>query len=175
MASILMTLSIAGLAAAQAAVQVLPMFTTTYSAGVPAATGGYPAGGEVCSSGEECGSYGSSSTTVAAVAAASTGGYVCSSGQDCGDYSAMMMTTTAAAPAVAYTTSMPYASMTAGGYQQMGCGYGWYKGSNGQCMQESWVSFLKFFPMDDGFVRAMLTLCVVEVLLSWMLSTDYYQ
>ena len=36
---------------------------------------------------------------------------------------------------------MPYESMTAGGYSSLECGYGYYKASNGYCMQESWVSF----------------------------------
>ncbi len=52
--------------------------------------------------------------------------------------------TTTPAPSATATydiySMMPYASMTAGGYQELQCGYGWYKDSSGKCMQQSWVS-----------------------------------
>lgn len=53
-------------------------------------------------------------------------------------------TTTTPAPAATQTydiySAMPYTSMTAGGYQQLGCGYGWSKNSMGQCVKDNWVS-----------------------------------
>jgi hypothetical protein len=39
-----------------------------------------------------------------------------------------------------YTDAMPYSSMTQGGYQQMGCGYGYARQSGqGYCVQQPWV------------------------------------
>lgn len=38
-----------------------------------------------------------------------------------------------------YTDAMPYQSMVSGGYKSLDCGYGWKKGSDGSCQQESWV------------------------------------
>jgi hypothetical protein len=42
-----------------------------------------------------------------------------------------------------YTDMMPYSSLTQGGYQQMGCGYGYARQSpQGYCMQQPWVSLI---------------------------------
>jgi hypothetical protein len=43
-----------------------------------------------------------------------------------------------AASSWAATEEMPYWHMTQGGYQQMGCGYGYYKDMQGYCQPESW-------------------------------------
>lgn len=52
----------------------------------------------------------------------------------------------------AYTEEMPYWHMTQNGYQQMGCGYGYYKDTKGYCQPESWVRtvFLLHFPLVAG-------------------------
>jgi len=34
---------------------------------------------------------------------------------------------------------MPYDAFQSGGYKSLECGYGYYKGSDGSCMTESWV------------------------------------
>jgi hypothetical protein len=40
----------------------------------------------------------------------------------------------------AATEEMPYWHLTQSGYQQMGCGYGYYKDTQGYCQPESWYS-----------------------------------
>lgn len=103
--AILATLSLIHLVAAGSAVEVIPVYTTTYPNSQATAT----------------------ADPQAAYAA--------------NNYAA---TTTTPAPAATQTydiySAMPYTSMTAGGYKQLGCGYGWYKNSQGQCMKENWVS-----------------------------------
>ena len=42
-------------------------------------------------------------------------------------------------PGYDYQKAMPYSSMVNGGYQQLDCGYGWYKGSDGKCAKQTWV------------------------------------
>jgi len=39
----------------------------------------------------------------------------------------------------AATEEMPYWHLTQSGYQQMDCGYGYYKDTQGYCQPESWV------------------------------------
>lgn len=62
-------------------------------------------------------------------------------------YGANYATTTTPAPAATQTydiySAMPYTSMTAGGYQQLQCGYGWSKDSQGRCVKDNWVSFIR--------------------------------
>jgi hypothetical protein len=48
----------------------------------------------------------------------------------------------------AATEEMPYWHMTQGGYQQMGCGYGYYKDMQGYCQPESWVCPILIFHFD---------------------------
>lgn len=115
MAALFFTLSIASLGVAQQAIQVLPVFTTTYSAGQVNTAGASDAS---CSAGQDCGGVYSSSATVTAAPIA----------------------TASAASTYNVYSEMPYQSMSAGGYQQLQCGYGWSKGANGQCVKESWVS-----------------------------------
>jgi len=45
----------------------------------------------------------------------------------------------------AYTEEVPYWHMTKDGYQQMGCGYGYYKDTKGYCQPESWVCTVLLF------------------------------
>jgi len=45
--------------------------------------------------------------------------------------------------AYGYTDMMPYSSLAQGGYQQMGCGYGYARQSpQSYCMQQPWVSLI---------------------------------
>lgn len=123
MNSVIAVLSLAGLVASQA-IEVMPVFTTSYAAGAtPAAA-----------------QYGVQAAYGAAAGASGGGGYA--------------QPEATAAPSATYDvySAMPYQSMTAGGYKQLSCGYGWYKdSSSGMCMQESWVSFGSEFGRSASF------------------------
>ena len=118
MKSIFFGLTLASAALAQ---QVLGVTSVTYS---PPASEPSPEAVAPAAESSDGGYYGSSAPAQATDYASAT--YAASSSE---------MT---AAPT--YTEAMPYASMTAGGYSSMGCGYGYAKASDGSCQQQSWVS-----------------------------------
>lgn len=47
--------------------------------------------------------------------------------------------------------TMPYSSFMGGGYQSLGCGYGYVKQSDGSCSPASWVCFIIASVRDASF------------------------
>lgn len=45
-----------------------------------------------------------------------------------------------------YLQQYPYSWLQSGGYQQLQCGYGYYRNSGGYCQAESWVRRSPFLP-----------------------------
>jgi hypothetical protein len=56
----------------------------------------------------------------------------------------------------AATEEMPYWHLTQSGYQQMECGYGYYKDTQGYCQKESWVRAV----FDLHFVSSLICVSV---------------
>jgi hypothetical protein len=112
MSSVLLSLALAGSAAAQIMVNGMSMVSVAASSSAVASSGGY---------------YGSSAPAQATDSASAT------YGASSAEYTSP--------PSSSYDiySMMPYDSMTAGGYSSLDCGYGYSKAYDGSCQSMSWV------------------------------------
>ncbi|KAH8120027.1 hypothetical protein DFH11DRAFT_26747 [Phellopilus nigrolimitatus] len=131
MKSALVGLSFAGAAVAQMIVNGASMVTLSSSDS-----------GAIATASSSGGSYYGSPAPAQATNYASSGGsyYGSSAPAQATNYATSTYGASSSQITEAPSSSMPYESMTAGGYSSMNCGYGYSKAYDGSCKAQSWVS-----------------------------------